>query len=103
MAANTSARKLQLEALSAQAADYGHCFLTVDCGAEPCERGRTYPVNGLAGVYPGLTLGEILRRMRCHACGGALVSARLQTARPGQKQGRWVELVGPAVWGAKRG
>ncbi|HYE70108.1 MAG TPA: hypothetical protein VD932_01120 [Aquabacterium sp.] len=102
MAANLSARKLQIDALSAEAADYAHCFLTVDCGAELCERGRTYPVGGLAGVYPGLKLGEILKRMRCTACGGALISARLLTARPGQKHARWVELVGPAVQGPRR-
>src|SRR5215217_7399715 len=99
MAANTSARKLQLEVLSSQAAVYGHCFLTVECGGQHCERGRTYPVSGLASVFPGLKVSEVLHRMRCHACGSTLTSARLQTMLPGQKQWRWVELVGAAMQG----
>lgn len=102
MAANLSARKLQSEILGADAALYGHCFLTVDCGAELCERGRTFPVNGIAGVFRGMTIGEVLKRMRCHQCGGTLTSAKLQTTAPGQKKGRWVALVGPAVWGPLR-
>jgi hypothetical protein len=102
MAAILSARKLQLEILGSAAADYRHCFLTVDCGGAGCERGRTYPVSGIAGVFPGLTMGEVLSRMRCHGCGEALTSARLQTAAPGQKYSRSVELVGYAAQGPRR-
>lgn len=39
MAANLSARKLQLEILATDAATYGHCFLAVDCGSEDADGG----------------------------------------------------------------
>jgi hypothetical protein len=102
MAANISARKLQLEALGAPAATYAHCFLTVECAGPECERGRTFPMEGFAGVFPGLTVGEILKRMRCQSCGGPLVSARLLTGLPGRKGSRWVELIGRAAHGPRR-
>jgi hypothetical protein len=102
MAANISARKLQLEALGAPAASYAHCFISVECAGQDCQKGRTFPVEGFAGVFPGLTLGEILKRMRCQTCGGPLVSARLLTGPPGRKGSRWVELIGQPAQGPRR-
>lgn len=102
MAANTSARRLQIEILASPAATYAACFLAVDCAGDGCDRGRTFPMAGLAGVIPGATVADIVKRMRCRACGGPLVSARLQAGASRGKATRWIDLIGTAVQGPRR-
>jgi hypothetical protein len=46
-------------------------LLAVDCGQPGCPRDRAYDLSNLAGFYGcSMTVGEVIRRLRCRECGG---------------------------------
>ncbi len=79
-------------------ADFAGWRLAVDCEKPACARGRTYDVRQGAQMYRGLTVADVLRRLRCNTCGGAPASVQL---RPGpdmrHTRAADVPLIGPGT------
>jgi hypothetical protein len=71
-AANASARRRRSAILASPLDELTGFCLAVDCLAPDCGGERTYAVASLAGFYgQDMTVGDVLRRMRCSgACGG---------------------------------
>ncbi len=80
-AANASARGQRAAILASPLHELTGFCLVVDCLSPECRRERTYTVDGFAASYAvGITVGEVLRRMRCSdGCGGRVGSAWLVT------------------------
>jgi hypothetical protein len=102
-AANASPRGQRLAILASPLAELTGFALAVDCRGPRCGGERTYTLAALAACYsPGMTVGAVLRVMRCaHGCGGRPLAAWLVTGpvlnrriRP-----RRVALLGPEVRG----
>ena len=68
MGHNVSRRQQRDRLLASPLAQWHPAQLMLDCGHPLCARGRRYLVRDLSGVYPGLSVGDALRRMRCATC-----------------------------------
>ena len=98
-AANASARGQRHAILRSPLAELTGFVLIVDCRGAQCGGERSYALTALAACYaPRMTVGEVLRQMRCaRGCGGRPLAAWLATGpvlservRP-----RRVPLLGP--------
>lgn len=70
-AANASARGQRAAILAGPLNEFAGFMLVVDCLARGCVGERTYAITDLATFYgTAYTVGGVLRRMRCNACGG---------------------------------
>ena len=69
MAHNRSPSRLRSDVLAGPIEVYRGWVLEVECGTPGCPVGRSHRVEALAGHYPGLTVGEVIDRLRCVACG----------------------------------
>jgi hypothetical protein len=80
-AANASARGQRAAILASPLHELTGFCLAVDCLAPNCGGERTYAVASLAGFYGrDMTVGDVLRRMRCSVgCGGRVGAAWLVT------------------------
>ena len=80
-AANASARGQRHAILASPRTELTGFALVVDCGGAGCGGDRLYAIAALVACYrPGMTVGEVLRQMRCaHACGGRPLAAWLVT------------------------
>ena len=80
MSANASARGQRRAVLESSVADLSGWLLIVDCGSSQCRRDRAYDLSQLAGtVGPQITVGALLRRLRCHECGQRPRSVFIET------------------------
>jgi hypothetical protein len=75
-----SLKKRSTRVLGSPLADFAQWRLLVDCGGRTCPRERAYDVIQLARNYPGQTVAQAIRRMRCAACGCSPATVQL---RPG--------------------
>ena len=98
-AANASARGQRVAVLASPLSELTGFCLAVDCLTRGCSGERTFAITDLATFYGSrMTVGEVVRRMRCSGgCGGRVGAAWLVTGpvlntrvRP-----RWVALLGP--------
>ena len=98
MGHNITPGKRGADGLRLPLTDFVGWRLAVDCGAPGCARGRAYDVRQLAGMHRGLTVADVLRRLRCNACGGAPASASIRPG-PDMRQTRAVDvpLIGPGT------
>ena len=80
-AATASARGQRHAILRSPLAELTGFVLIVDCGGARCGGERTYALTALAACYaPHVTVGEVLRQMRCaRGCGGRPQAAWLAT------------------------
>ena len=81
-AANASPRGQRVAILNSKLGDLTGFCLEVDCLRPQCRRERTFAVSELAEFYGrDRTVGEVLRRMRCHEedCGQPVAAAWLTT------------------------
>jgi hypothetical protein len=80
-AANASARGQRHAILASPLAELTGFVLIADCRGANCGGERSYEVTALAACYsPGVTVGDILRQMRCvRGCGGRPLGAWLAT------------------------
>ena len=71
-AANASARGQRHAILARPLAELTGFVLVVDCHGPKCGGERSYALTALAACYaPRMTVGEVLRKMRCgRGCGG---------------------------------
>lgn len=86
---NVSVRKRTSIVMRSPLADFRGWRLAVECGGRTCPPQRAYDVTQLAAAYPVCTVGDAIRRMRCHGCSGSPVSAVLEPApgKPGRTPG----------------
>lgn len=68
MGHNTSPRQQLGRILETLLDEWTTAHLRLDCGNALCARGRRYLVRDLARMYPGLTVGQAIARMRCATC-----------------------------------
>jgi hypothetical protein len=107
MSANATPRAHRRAVLESRLSEFSGWLLAIDCGAPSCRRGRAYPVEELAGVIGRqVTIGALLRRMRCQECGArpAAVFRRFHrdwaadgsqgSRAPGGADGRSVQVKG---------
>src|SRR3984957_12349767 len=80
-AANASPRAQRSAVLASPLHELTGFCLEVDCLAEGCRRDRMFALSELASFYGrDLTVGEVLRRMRCSGgCGWRVVAGWLVT------------------------
>lgn len=80
-AANASPRGQRLAILASPLTELSGFALAVDCRGPRCGGERTYPRAALAACYGhAMTVGEVLRLMRCaQGCGGRPLAAWLVT------------------------
>jgi hypothetical protein len=80
-AANASARGQRVAILSSQLSQLTGFCLSVDCLTPGCRGERAFAIGDLARIYgPSVTVGEVLRRMKCgFGCDGAVGAAWLTT------------------------
>lgn len=65
-AASASARGQRVAILASPLADLTGFCLAVDCLTRDCSGERTFAITNLATFYGGrMTVGEVIRRMRC--------------------------------------
>jgi hypothetical protein len=98
MAANASAREHRRAVLESPLAEFSGWLLALDCGAPQCRRDRVYALAELAGMVGAqTTVGALLRRLRCHECGGRPSAVFLETGPELAARGRLrrVALTGP--------
>ena len=79
MAHNRSPSKLRADALAVPLNIYRGWLLEVDCGGG-CPRGRVYRVEALARAHGSRTVGDVVQRFRCQACGAGAVTVVLVEA-----------------------
>ena len=80
MAANASIRAQRRAVLESPLRDFEAWLIAVDCGAPGCRRDRVYALAELAGFYGGtVTVGTVLRRLRCQECSGKVTAATIQS------------------------
>ena len=80
MAANASIRAQRRAVLESPLRDFEAWLVAVDCGAPGCRRDRVYALAELVGLYGGaVTIGAMLRRLRCQECGGKVTTATIQS------------------------
>ncbi len=94
MGHNVSNRKRSGQILNSPLDDFRTWLLAVDCRYPQCARGRAYDVAAMAGVYPGLTVGKAIARMRCSGCGLPPSSVRLRTKDESHSRATEIALVG---------
>ena len=93
MAHNRSPGKIRSEVLASPLAHFRGWRLEVDCAGSGCPSGRYHRVSKLMGHYPDATVGLVLQRLRCVACGRGPGAVVLAEDRPGRR----VPLWGPEV------
>ena len=84
MAHNRSPSKLRSDVLAGPLEVYRNWLLEVECAGTACPIGRVHRIEGLARHYPGATIGDVLRRLRCVTCGcgpAVAVLVELRAAR----------------------
>lgn len=69
VAHNISNRKRSSAVRNSPLDDFQNWLMAVDCRNPQCRRERAYDVAAMARVYPGLTVGQAISRMRCSGCG----------------------------------
>jgi hypothetical protein len=76
-AANASARGQRTAILASPLAELTGFALVVDCRGARCGGERSYAITALAACYgPAVTVGNVLRQMRCaRGCGGRPLAA----------------------------
>ena len=93
MAANASVRAQRRAVLESPLRDFEGWLVAVDCGGPGCRRDRVYSLADLAGLYGGtVTVGEVVRRLRCQECGGRAQKATLRTGIAHRGMARSLEL-----------
>ena len=70
---------------------YRGWMLEVECEGSSCPVGRSYRVDALVRHYPGATVGAVLLRLKCVACGWGPVVVVLTEVRATRR----VPLRGP--------
>ena len=102
-AANASARGLRRAILESPLREMHGFRLAVDCRSAGCRGERTYLIVELARAFgANVTVGEVLRRMRCtHGCGGRVLVASIETgpAINARARPRRVPLLAPDAKG----
>ena len=80
-AANASARGQRVAILASRLTDLTGFCLAVDCLTHGCSGERTFAITDLATFYGSrMTVGEVVRRMRCSGgCDGRVGAAWLVT------------------------
>ena len=91
-----SASKRAAEARRTPLADFAGWKHTIDCGTPACARDRAYDVRGFAGTYPGCTVGDFLRRLRCGVCGKVPIAVSLRPFAGTRVEP--VPLIGPGAY-----
>ena len=80
MAANASIRAQCRAVLESPLRDFEAWLVAVDCGEPGCRRDRVYALADLARLYGGaVTVGAVLRRLRCQECSGKVTAAPIQS------------------------
>ena len=69
MAHNRSPGKIRSDVLGSPLDIYRGWVIEVECESPNCPVGRSHRVDALARHYPGRTVGEVIGRLRCVACG----------------------------------
>jgi hypothetical protein len=100
-AANASPRAQRSALLRSSLAELTGFCLAVNCLSPGCRGERTFTMADLGRFYgPKLTVGQVLRRMRCSAgCDGPVVAAWLSTGPElnARVRPRRTALLGPEV------
>ncbi len=80
MAANASPRAQRRAVPESPLRDFEAWLMGVDCGEPGCRRDRVYALADLARFYDGtVTVGVVLRRLRCQECGCRVTAATIQS------------------------
>jgi hypothetical protein len=98
MSANATVRGARHAVLESPLGDFAGWRLAVDCGTSDCRRDRAYDLGELARVLGSrITMGAVLRQLRCQTCGARPDSVFLEAGDEMQARGhaRRVALTGP--------
>ncbi len=98
MAANASTRAQRSAVLASSASEFVGWRLAVDCGDPTCGGERAYAVAAMIGLHGSdTTIGAMLTRLRCRACGQAPRTAFIETGPEFSARGRLrrLALMGP--------
>jgi hypothetical protein len=90
-----SLKKRSAMLLRTPLADFVDWRLIVDCGGRECARERAYDAAQLVQSYPGQTVSEAIRRMRCTGCGCSPVAVQLRPGPSMPKGTPGIALIGP--------
>lgn len=99
MGANVSAAKERTIILTSSLEFFAGCFLIVECPTPECPKGRERPVSTIPGLDAGITVGEMVLKLRCGQCGKKVSRAafRCLVSRNGERSWAVTELVGKVV------
>ena len=93
MAHNRSPSRIRSDVLASPLDIYRGWLIEVECGTPGCPVGRSHRADALARHYPGCTVGQLVGRMKCVACGQGPKAVVIAEAI----QRRRVPLRGPEV------
>ncbi len=89
MAANASTRAQRSAVLASSASEFVGWRLAIDCGDSTCGGERAYAISSMIGLHGReVTIGAMLARLRCRACGQPPKTACIETGPEFSARGR---------------